>query len=527
MFKLLQVFQQSITEGPGVYSTSTHLWEIIIILLGTAILGYLLGYFTKPKTVVEPIVTKTNVNITPDVNEWEVKYKSFHTNYEQNKLEWSNKLKSSEDRVKTFKAQVTDLKSLFEKASGEKADWASKLRVMEGQRNEANEEIKNISTKLVDTIEASKNQQEKIGSLSAALAKASNQKVETPKPIIISDEELTKKYDADTATYKKQVDEKDNRIISLLSKEAAAAELQLRNDKLATENRILRDEMSVANMDSDIAITRALKQKELELNIVTLSNKAVITANEATSLKTQLADQQSKQHVQANKLNELRMAIGRERNAMKIKIEELEAELAPFKPAPAVIEVPKAAQAIENIAPILSPAVEAPSNEQMVTQSPEIDATPVPVPEALALPIMEVSPTSTSTISPIVAHQNMVPTTIEPDKVAESKPEMTPVGPQDEIQVVEGIGPKVGKLLKHEGIDTWAKLAAAKPLALKDLLAIQSDENFHSISPNSWPIQAQLLMDGKWDAFKAYSTYLIGGVDPDELDATPKTDSAS
>ncbi len=553
MYKLLQVFQQPVTEGPGVYSTSTHLWEIIIMLLGAAILGYLLRYFSKPQAAPEKTDAKTLVPATPEVNEWETKYKSFQANYEQNKAEWQQKYKSSEDRAKTYQGQLVEMKTAQEKLSAEKTEFISKLRAMEAQRNEALDSAKRITTELLGAVENIKTQQEKINSLSSALAMASNVKKEMPKPMIISDEELTKKYETDTASLKKQLEEKDKKVIALLSKEAAANELQLRNDKLASENRILRSEMAAADLDTDAAIEKAQQLKDLQLQVLSLSNKVALAHGETATLKKQLAEQQKRHHQQAGKLNELRMAIGQERATAKAKLEELESELATFKPVPETVAVAETEQTIEPVAPVIEVEKAAPLVEQKVINSPEIDVTPVVVdipaplvrevlPETKSELFVPESPTEAFVSPKAIETSNAEPavtSSIFPvDKEADIEPiveesatfpidthkitipetsEETPAGKQNDLLSVQGIDVKVKALLETEGIDSWGKLAKTSAAALKTILTEKGSEAFATINPKSWPIQAQLLADGKWDAFASYTKYLIGGVDPSEV----------
>ena len=79
---------------------------------------------------------------------------------------------------------------------------------------------------------------------------------------------------------------------------------------------------------------------------------------------------------------------------------------------------------------------------------------------------------------------------------------------------------KVKELLETAGIDNWSKLAKTSPATLQTILSKKDGgDDFTSINPKSWPIQAQLLADGKWDAFSSYTKYLIGGVDPAEVRA--------
>jgi large subunit ribosomal protein L17 len=82
----------------------------------------------------------------------------------------------------------------------------------------------------------------------------------------------------------------------------------------------------------------------------------------------------------------------------------------------------------------------------------------------------------------------------------------------DDLKIIEGIGPKIADLLIEAGIATFAQLAASTPEAIKEILEnAGSQYNIHN--PSTWPAQAQLAADGKWDELKTLQDELIGGKD--------------
>jgi predicted flap endonuclease-1-like 5' DNA nuclease len=91
---------------------------------------------------------------------------------------------------------------------------------------------------------------------------------------------------------------------------------------------------------------------------------------------------------------------------------------------------------------------------------------------------------------------------------------------QDDLKAVEGIGPKVEELFHNAGIRTWRELGGLSKERVRQVLDT-GGERFQILNGNSWPRQAQLLADGKWDDFKAYTDYLIAGVDPAEVKEKP------
>ena len=90
----------------------------------------------------------------------------------------------------------------------------------------------------------------------------------------------------------------------------------------------------------------------------------------------------------------------------------------------------------------------------------------------------------------------------------ETKAEVT--AEADDLTKIEGIGPKVAETLAEAGITTFAHVAASKAEDLKKLLD-DSGGNFNAQDPTSWPEQAQLAADGKWDEFKELQDKLNAG----------------
>jgi large subunit ribosomal protein L21 len=82
---------------------------------------------------------------------------------------------------------------------------------------------------------------------------------------------------------------------------------------------------------------------------------------------------------------------------------------------------------------------------------------------------------------------------------------------RDDIELVEGIGPKIAKVLSDNGITTFAQLADAQPEAMAAMLKV-SGGRFGLASTDTWPQQAALLRDGKMDEFKRLTDELVGGI---------------
>ena len=80
----------------------------------------------------------------------------------------------------------------------------------------------------------------------------------------------------------------------------------------------------------------------------------------------------------------------------------------------------------------------------------------------------------------------------------------------DDLTKIEGIGPKAAEVLHEAGITSFAKLAESKAEDIKEILE-KSGGHFNAQDPTSWPEQAQLAADEKWDELKELQDKLIAG----------------
>ncbi len=97
-------------------------------------------------------------------------------------------------------------------------------------------------------------------------------------------------------------------------------------------------------------------------------------------------------------------------------------------------------------------------------------------------------------------------------KVAAPKAEAKPAakkatGKADDLKKIEGIGPKIASTLVEAGIATYADLAAAKPEAISEIIANVRGNHV----TDTWPAQAKLAAEGKWDELKKWQDELDGG----------------
>lgn len=77
----------------------------------------------------------------------------------------------------------------------------------------------------------------------------------------------------------------------------------------------------------------------------------------------------------------------------------------------------------------------------------------------------------------------------------------------DDLKKVEGIGPKIAETLNAAGITTFAQLAKTSPAKISEII---TDVRGGHVT-DTWPQQAQLAADGKWDELKELQDKLDGG----------------
>lgn len=93
-----------------------------------------------------------------------------------------------------------------------------------------------------------------------------------------------------------------------------------------------------------------------------------------------------------------------------------------------------------------------------------------------------------------------------PVKLVETAP-TEPLKP-DDLTLLEGIGPKINRLLHEAGIRTFAQLAVSE---VSELRAILDPAGLQFIDPSSWAAQARLAAEGKFDELKTLTASLKGG----------------
>lgn len=92
----------------------------------------------------------------------------------------------------------------------------------------------------------------------------------------------------------------------------------------------------------------------------------------------------------------------------------------------------------------------------------------------------------------------------------EAAPKKAATTKADDLKKIEGVGPKAAEAMVNAGLESFAKVAKAKPEAIEAILAEASSRLAHLVA-NTWPAQAKLAAEGKWDELKELQDNLDGG----------------
>jgi predicted flap endonuclease-1-like 5' DNA nuclease len=82
---------------------------------------------------------------------------------------------------------------------------------------------------------------------------------------------------------------------------------------------------------------------------------------------------------------------------------------------------------------------------------------------------------------------------------------------QDDIEQIEGIGPKIAELLRAQGLNTFSDLAAT-PIEKFSSILDAAGSRFKLANPGTWAEQAALAAKGDWAGFDQLTKELVAGV---------------
>ncbi len=98
--------------------------------------------------------------------------------------------------------------------------------------------------------------------------------------------------------------------------------------------------------------------------------------------------------------------------------------------------------------------------------------------------------------------------TINDNKIVE---EIIDTNKEDDLKLVEGIGPKIESLLKSSDIKTFKDLSEVTPEQVRSILREKGGERYAFHDPTTWPDQAKLADENRMDELKEYQDFLNGG----------------
>lgn len=81
----------------------------------------------------------------------------------------------------------------------------------------------------------------------------------------------------------------------------------------------------------------------------------------------------------------------------------------------------------------------------------------------------------------------------------------------DDLQIIEGIGPKIAELFKSNGVSTFGKLSTMSVPQITTILE-SGGSRFKLANPSTWAYQAQLCHENRWSELKVLQDDLDGGV---------------
>jgi predicted flap endonuclease-1-like 5' DNA nuclease len=78
----------------------------------------------------------------------------------------------------------------------------------------------------------------------------------------------------------------------------------------------------------------------------------------------------------------------------------------------------------------------------------------------------------------------------------------------DNLELIEGLGPRSAQVLAQAGISTFSQISSMTPDAIRDVLRASG---VYIAYPATWPEQAALAADQRWDDLEKLKSELKGG----------------
>jgi predicted flap endonuclease-1-like 5' DNA nuclease len=81
----------------------------------------------------------------------------------------------------------------------------------------------------------------------------------------------------------------------------------------------------------------------------------------------------------------------------------------------------------------------------------------------------------------------------------------------DDLKIVEGIGPRISGVLQAAGIKTFRQLAELDAERIEKILEEENPNLKRLADPTTWPEQARLAAEGRWEELETLQEELKGG----------------
>lgn len=126
--------------------------------------------------------------------------------------------------------------------------------------------------------------------------------------------------------------------------------------------------------------------------------------------------------------------------------------------------------------------------------------------EEVVVEVVEEAPVAEAPAEEVVAEAPAV----EEAPVAEAPAEAKKAANGDDLKKIEGIGPKISELLSSAGLDTFQKVADSTPDQIREIL-LEAGKRYAAHNPDTWPKQAAMAAEGKWDELQVWQDEMKGG----------------
>jgi len=259
-------------------------------------------------------------------------------------------------------------------------------------------------------------------------------------------------------------------------------QLNLENKRLGEENAILEKDIKIVRSDYErtnktlITAKNSLEDCNNKLNSsMTIVRMLETEKNNLMSEKGRLVSEKSNWELERTKLKENSLEAA-DANISNKAISDLQDKLSETERALAAC---KADRIKEEKSSFISPPAPPSSDSSEINQLVSDD---IQSPMSTPVPISTSGGSGTNMSSHFKSHN---------------------------LQIIEGVGPKIESLLKEGGYNNWAELANASDADLQKVLD-DAGPRYRMHSPSAWSDQARFAHKGQWDELIEYQKNIDG-----------------